>query len=158
MSNQIDSLDQPGAQELLRTAPLLRLAYAGRDGLPRVIPAGFFWDRERVVVCTATSAPKVGALAARPHVALTIDTGATPGDAKQLLIRGTAAIEVVDGVPTEYVAGAKKTMGGGDLEEFEAGVEAMYEQMARIAITPEWARFYDFGAGNLPPFLSRLAS
>jgi nitroimidazol reductase NimA-like FMN-containing flavoprotein (pyridoxamine 5'-phosphate oxidase superfamily) len=104
MSNGISSLDHPNARELLRSAPLLRLAYAGRDGLPRVIPIGFFWDGERIVVCTAPSAPKVDALAERPNVALTIDTGATPGEAKQLLIRGTAAIEVVDGVPPEYIS------------------------------------------------------
>jgi hypothetical protein len=28
--------------------------------------------------------------------------------------------------------------------------------MARITITPSWARFYDFGAGRLPTFLRRL--
>jgi len=28
--------------------------------------------------------------------------------------------------------------------------------MARIAITPSWARFYDFGAGRLPRFLQEL--
>ena len=34
----------------------------------------------------------------------------------------------------------------------------MYEQMARITIEPQWARFYDFGAGRFPAFLSKLAS
>jgi hypothetical protein len=33
----------------------------------------------------------------------------------------------------------------------------MYDRMARIAITPRWARFYDFGAGRLPHFLQVLA-
>jgi hypothetical protein len=33
----------------------------------------------------------------------------------------------------------------------------MYPQMARIAIEPRWARFYDFGAGRIPPFLATLA-
>src|SRR5262245_4706146 len=61
MSNQV-KMDHPGAQELLASAPLLRLAYAGLDGLPRVIPIGFHWDGERVFVCTAPSAPKVAAL------------------------------------------------------------------------------------------------
>jgi hypothetical protein len=36
-------LEQPGAQELLTTAPLLRLAYTGSDGTPRVVPIGFLW-------------------------------------------------------------------------------------------------------------------
>ena len=34
----------------------------------------------------------------------------------------------------------------------------MYPQMARISIEPQWARFYDFGAGRIPSFLSKLAS
>jgi hypothetical protein len=29
--------------------------------------------------------------------------------------------------------------------------------MAHIAIQPRWVRFYDFGAGRLPKFLSDLA-
>ena len=33
----------------------------------------------------------------------------------------------------------------------------MYEQMVRISIEPQWARFYDFGAGRLPTFLTNLA-
>jgi hypothetical protein len=108
-------------------------------------------------VCTAPSAPKVAALTERPNVALTIDTGITPGEAKQLLIRGVAGIEVVDGVPPEYIAGSTKTLSGTDLQEFETQVRGMYDQMARISITPRWARFYDFGTGRLPPFLRKLA-
>jgi Pyridoxamine 5'-phosphate oxidase len=156
MSNEV-KMDHPDAQELLTSAPLLRLAYAGRDGLPRVIPIGFHWDGEQIFVCTAPSAPKVTALTERPNVALTIDTGITPGEAKQLLIRGVAGIEVVDGVPPEYIAGSTKTLSGTDLQEFETQVRGMYDQMARISITPRWARFYDFGTGRLPPFLRKLA-
>jgi hypothetical protein len=33
----------------------------------------------------------------------------------------------------------------------------MYPRMARIAITPGWARYYDFGAGRIPRFLQELA-
>jgi hypothetical protein len=33
----------------------------------------------------------------------------------------------------------------------------MYEQMARIAIAPQWVRYYDFGAGRMPRFLQELA-
>jgi hypothetical protein len=120
------------------------------------VPIGFLWKDERLVVCTAPSAPKVAALTERPNVALTIDTAGTPAGAKQVLIRGTATVEVVDGVPPEYLEAAAKTMNGTDLEEFESRVKGTYEQMARITITPQWARFYDFGAGRLPPFLRRL--
>jgi nitroimidazol reductase NimA-like FMN-containing flavoprotein (pyridoxamine 5'-phosphate oxidase superfamily) len=30
-------------------------------------------------------------------------------------------------------------------------------EQARIAITPTWVRFYDFGAGRMPRFLQELA-
>ena len=32
----------------------------------------------------------------------------------------------------------------------------MYKQMARITIQPQWARYYDFGAGRVPGFLLKL--
>ena len=102
----------------------------------------------------ARPAPKVAALVKQPHVALTIDTMGPP--ARQLLLRGTASIEIVDGVPPEYLAAAAKSTRGDELAAFEANVRALYKQMARITITPSWARFYDFGAGRLPAFLRRL--
>lgn len=157
MSPDLKHLDDPGAQDLLRSDQPLRLAYCGRDGLPRVVPIGFIWKEEKLVVCTAPSAPKVAALNERPNVAVTIDRGNTSATAKQLLIRGTTTIEIVDGVAPEYFAASAKTLSGTDLEGFEAQVESVFEQQARISITPEWARFYDFGAGKLPPFLRRLA-
>jgi hypothetical protein len=30
--------------------------------------------------------------------------------------------------------------------------------MVRISIDPQWARFYDFGAGRLPDFLANLVN
>jgi hypothetical protein len=86
-----------------------------------------------------------------------IDEGISSGDAKQLLIRGTAEVEIVDGVAPEYFEAAAKGESGDDLEGFEEQVRAIFAQQARIAITPEWARFYDFGAGKMPPFLQKLA-
>jgi nitroimidazol reductase NimA-like FMN-containing flavoprotein (pyridoxamine 5'-phosphate oxidase superfamily) len=149
-------LGQAAAQELLATAQLLRLAYNGPDGLPRVIPIGFHWNGERIVVCTATTSPKVRALAARPEVAVTIDGGSTPAEAKSLLVRGVATLETVDGVAEEYLAGARKSMNEEEVAAFAQQVEATYDQMVRISIEPRWARFYDFGAGRLPSFLSEL--
>jgi hypothetical protein len=40
---------------------------------------------------------------------------------------------------------------------FEQLARGMYDQTARIAITPTWVRFYDFGAGRMPRFLQELA-
>jgi hypothetical protein len=151
-------LGQPAARELLESAQLVRLAYNGPDGLPRVIPIGFHWNGEHIVICTATTAPKVRALSSRPEVAVTIDVGSTPSEAKSLLVRGVATVEIVDGIPDEYLAGSRKVLDAEQVETFERQVRSMYEQMARISIEPQWARFYDFGAGRIPSFLSKLAS
>lgn len=153
----IEELSQPGARDLLDSATVLRLAYHGPDGFPRVVPVGFYWDGSEVVICTAPTAPKVAALSSRPEVALTIDLGNTPTDAKALLLRGVASLDIVDGVPDEYIAASRKAMEGEQAAEFERGVRAMYDRMARIAIRPHWARFFDFGAGRMPRFLMELA-
>jgi Pyridoxamine 5'-phosphate oxidase len=147
-------LGHPDAQKLL-SGSLARLAYNGHDGFPRVIPVGFYWTGERIVVCTAPTSPKASALSARPQVALTIDTDDTQG-ARALLVRGLATTETVDGVAPEYIAAAKQSMEPARLAEFERNVRSVYKQMVRISIEPQWARFYDFGAGRLPTFLATL--
>jgi nitroimidazol reductase NimA-like FMN-containing flavoprotein (pyridoxamine 5'-phosphate oxidase superfamily) len=151
-------LGRPGARELLESATLARLAYNGPDGLPRVIPIGFYWNGERIVVCTATTSPKVQALSVHPDVALTIDVGDTPAAAKSLLVRGFASLETVDGVADEYLAGAKKAMDPDLHAVFEGHVRSMYKQQVRISIEPRWARFYDFSVGPVPAFLTKLAA
>jgi nitroimidazol reductase NimA-like FMN-containing flavoprotein (pyridoxamine 5'-phosphate oxidase superfamily) len=103
-----DELSTTGAQELLASPSAAHLAYLGRDGTPRVIPVGFFWTGDRVVISSATTSPKVAALSARPDVALTIDAGDTPDRARALSIRGRANVEIVDGVVEEYLAAARK--------------------------------------------------
>lgn len=151
-----EELEQPGARKLLSSATLLRLAYNGSDGFPRVIPIGYYWNGSQIVVCTAATAPKVKALSSRPNVALTIDLGDTPADARALLVRGLAAVDIVDGVPDEFIAASRKALGTEQVAEFERHVGAMYRQMARISIEPTWARFFDFGAGRIPSFLTAL--
>src|SRR5262245_29484982 len=107
------------AEEILRTATLARLAYDGTDGTPRVIPIGFLWTGDAIVLATHPTAPKHAALRARPRVALTIDT-ASP--TRSVLLRGKAEIDVVDGVAPEYLEAAAKSMEGEDLAAFEASV------------------------------------
>jgi nitroimidazol reductase NimA-like FMN-containing flavoprotein (pyridoxamine 5'-phosphate oxidase superfamily) len=102
---EIDNeLSVTGARELLASTSMARLAYLGTDGTPRVIPIGYFWTGEQVVVSTAATAPKVAALSARPDVALTIDTGDSPEQARALSIRGRASVQIVDGLTEEYLA------------------------------------------------------
>lgn len=141
------------AADILRSDTLARVAYDGTDGTPRVIPMAFLWTGDAVVVATHPTAPKVGALRARPRVALTIDT---PGPARSLLLRGAATIDVVDGPAPEYLEAAAKSMEGEELATFERSVRETYDQMARIRIVPDWARYFDFGAGRFPDFLREL--
>jgi nitroimidazol reductase NimA-like FMN-containing flavoprotein (pyridoxamine 5'-phosphate oxidase superfamily) len=148
-------LGHPGAQELL-DGSAAHLAYNGPDGFPRVIPVGFYWSGERIIVCTATTSPKVKALSSRPNVAVAIETGNSTDAAKSLLVRGVAAMDTVDGVPDEYLAASAKSMEPAQQEEFERNVRSVYKQMVRISIEPQWARFYDYGAGRLPVFLRKL--
>jgi hypothetical protein len=118
-----------------------RLAYLGLDGFPRANPIGFHWNGAEFVLCTVPHAPKVPALKANPKVALTVDTNAFPPNA--LLVRGTAAIDIVDGVPPEYLAASQKRRRTRPVGRLEAQVRAMYKQMARIRITPLWAKLLD---------------
>jgi hypothetical protein len=142
-------------EEILRTATLARLAYNGVDGTPRVIPIGFLWTGLAVVFATHPTAPKFAALRARPRVALTIDT---PSPARSLLLRGEAQIEVLDGPVPEYLEAAAKSMEGEELAAFEEACRETYDRMARISIIPDWARYFDFGAGRFPGFLRELTS
>jgi Pyridoxamine 5'-phosphate oxidase len=135
-------LNKPYSQELLHSNIPVRLAYIGLDGAPRVIPIAFHWNGEQFVVCTPTNAPKVPALQANPKVALTIDTATFPPHI--LLVRGTATVEIVDGVPSDYLEASKKQVGEEGMPAFEEQVRALYQQMARIAITPAWAKLIDF--------------
>jgi hypothetical protein len=142
-------------EEILRTATLARLAYAGVDGTPRVIPIGFLWTGQAVVLATHPTAPKFEALRVRPRVALTIDV-ASP--ARSLLLRGDAEIEVVDGLVPEYLEAAAKSMEGEQFVAFEDACRETYDRMARISIVPDWARYFDFGAGRVPGFLRELTA
>jgi hypothetical protein len=96
----------------------------------------------------------VKALAANPKVALTIDTDAPPYRA--LLVRGTASTEIVDGVPPEYLEASRKGLKDEEqFRAFEAAVRSLYERMARISITPEWAKLLDFQT-RLPSAVEEL--
>ena len=88
-------LAKPISQELLGSSIPARLVYAGVDGAPRVIPIGFWWTGEQVVMATVPKSAKARALRQNPRVALTIDTqGQWPP--RVLLIHDAARVELVD--------------------------------------------------------------
>ncbi|MCP2342076.1 pyridoxamine 5'-phosphate oxidase family protein [Actinomadura rupiterrae] len=146
-------LDRPLSQEML-ARDFTRLAYVATDGTPRVVPVGFHWNGTEIVICTATNAPKLVHLRQNPAVALTIDTEVHPP--KLLLLRGQAELDVVDGIPEEYLAmNGSYQMTPEQRVEWEAGVKALYDGMVRIVITPTWAKLIDFET-TLPSAVQEL--
>src|SRR6185503_19540615 len=140
--NVLHVLNDPVAQELLNSRIPARLAYTGPDGFPRVVPIWFHWNGKKFVLGSAPSAPKVKALARNPKVALTIDEDIYPP--KVLLVRGTASVEVVDGVVPEYCEAARRYLGEEQGRGWEEQARGMFKQMARVSIEPEWVRILDF--------------
>lgn len=145
------------AEELLASTSAAHLAYTAKDGTPRVVPVGCFWTGAEFVISTAETAPKVAALRADPDVAIAMESGGSPGDARALSVRGRVSIEILDGLVPEYVEAARRNMDPESAAEFERRCREMYDRMARIALVPTWARYWDFGSGRMPRFLQELA-
>jgi len=137
-----ETLAKPIAQELLFSDIPARLSYIGVDGDPRVVPVGFWWNGEAIVIATVVRSAKVAALRKHPRVALAVDRAGMPP--RTLLVRGAATVEIVDGVPDEYVAGARKITPAEAMPSWEAGVRALYAQMAVITVTPDHVVLHDF--------------
>jgi nitroimidazol reductase NimA-like FMN-containing flavoprotein (pyridoxamine 5'-phosphate oxidase superfamily) len=153
-SEVIEVLNRPLSRELL-AGGLTRLAYVARDGAPRVIPIGFVWNGSRIVMCTAKNAAKVAALRHDPAVALTMDTEAHPP--KILLVRGRAELDVVAGIPEEFLGmNNAHRMTPEQYTEWEAEVRSLYDGMVRIVVTPTWAKLIDFET-TLPSAVEELA-
>src|SRR3954454_11021561 len=131
-------LARPYAQQLLNGPEPARFAYDGLDGDPRVIPIGFWMDGDRLLIATVPKSAKVAALKKNPKVALTIDTGAFPP--KVLLLRGTAEVEVVPGVPEGYLIAGHKVMTDEQYPAWVEGVKGLYDEMAVIRVTLTWAK------------------
>lgn len=135
-------LDRPLSRELL-ARDLTRLAYVAKDGTPRNVPIAFTWNGSQVVMCTSTNAPKLPSLRRNPMVALTIDTEVHPP--KILLIRGRAELDLVDGIPEEYLQmNGSYTMTAEQRVQWEAEVRDLYDGMVRIVVTPTWVKLIDF--------------
>jgi hypothetical protein len=146
-------LNRPLSQELL-ARDLTRLAFTALDGTPRAIPIGFVWNGSEIVMCTAKNARKLPALRRNPAVALTIDTESHPP--KVLLIRGKAELDVVDGIPDEYMQwNGSYEMTPEQRTEWEAGVRSLYDGMVRIVVAPTWVKLLDFET-TLPTAIEEL--
>ena len=94
-------------------------------------------------MCTTKNAPKLLALRKNSSVALTIDTEVHPP--RILLIRGRAELDVVEGIPDEYLeASGTYQMTAEQRVAWEAEVRSLYDGMVRIVVTPTWAKLIDF--------------
>jgi hypothetical protein len=152
-SETTEVLNRSLSRELLARG-MTRLAYAAKDGTPRAIPIAFTWNGSEIVMCTAKNAAKIPALRSNPAVALTIDTEVHPPQI--LLIRGRAELDVVDGIPEEYLqASGSYPMTPEQRIEWEAGVRSLYDGMVRIVVTPTWAKLIDFET-TLPSAVEEL--
>jgi PPOX class probable F420-dependent enzyme len=135
-------LEHPAAQQLLQSRLPARLAYIARDGTPRVVPMQFHWTGEEVVLSCWPDDPKAAAIRAHPEVALTIDTAEPPF--RVLQIRGTATVELVDGVPAEMAAASIRYMGQEAGQAWVEQAAQLSPQTVRIAIRPSWVDVLDF--------------
>ncbi|MEV3920867.1 pyridoxamine 5'-phosphate oxidase family protein [Actinomadura coerulea] len=153
--HEIDEiLNRPYSQELL-ARDVTRLAYVAKDGTPRNVPIAFTWNGSEIVMCTSRNAPKLAHLRENPMVALTIDTEVHPP--KILLIRGRTELDVVDGIPDEYLQmNGSYEMTAEQRVEWEAEVRSLYDGMVRIVVTPTWAKLIDFET-TLPSAVEELA-
>ena len=145
-------LDDPVAQSLLAAAIPARIAYTAQDGTPRVVPIWFHWTGDELVMAGPPDAPKVDAIRANPDVAVTIDDTVWPY--KVLLLRGTATVEIVDGVALEYRLAARKHFGDAQGDTWADQVGQMMDQTGRIAVRPNWATVLDFET-RFPQALAR---
>ena len=139
-------LNEPVAQELLTAAIPARLAYTWKDGTPRVVPIGFHWNGEDVVMCSPEGAPK-NQVINNSKVAITIDTNVLPF--KVLLIRGTARVTVLQNIPDEYVKACIQLMGPETAQGWFKTLEPLapnIKYFTRIAVKPEWVGILDFQA------------
>jgi PPOX class probable F420-dependent enzyme len=132
-------LDDPVAQELLRSTNLAKLAYIWTDGTPRVVPIWFEWTGQDIVLGTPPTAPKLKALRANPRVSLTIEDNAKD---QALLLRGTATVQMMPTVIAEYAAAARRYMGEEAGNAWVGEVGAIFS--VRIVIRPEWVGVLDF--------------
>ena len=132
----------PVAQRLLASAIPAKLAYVALDGTPRNVPVWFHWNGRAVVIVSLVEAPKMDALRARPHVALSIDGDVMPYEA--LMIRGLAEVEPVNGIPPEYILAAKRYLGKEAGQAWIDQIKALNLKSSRITVTPQWVGLLDF--------------
>jgi len=142
------------AQDLLGSPIIARLGYTWRDGSPRIVPMWFHWTGEDILMGAPPTSPKMKVLAARPHVAVSIDS--TDWPYKWLNLRGTASVQVSPEPFAEYLGMARRYLGDAGGEQFLTALHQTFHGWARIAIRPKDVRILDF-QGRFPSAWSAAA-
>src|SRR5436853_6518414 len=101
-------LRDPVAQQLLQVKGPAHLAYNWRDGTPRVIPMGFHWNGQEIVMATAADAPKTKRLTNGSKGPVSIDRDSSAS--KMLLIRGTVRASTDEGTAPAYAPSIRRLM------------------------------------------------
>jgi hypothetical protein len=115
------------------------------------VPIWFHWTGEEIVLGTPPKAPNLEALPPNSTVALSIDSDTWPY--KVLQTRGTARVEMVDGIASEYEAAAKLYFGEEQGRAWLEQVKSRGARIGRIAIRTEWVAILDFES-RIPSALS----
>ena len=138
----LDLLQEPVAQQLLQAAIPAHFAYQWTDGTPRVVPIGFHWNGEEIVLGTPMEAPKLKALRDGQSVALCIDTETMPY--RVLEIRGTVRMDVVEGIAPEYASMTYRNFGEEAGGAWLTTLAPICPRMTRVFIRPQWVALLDF--------------
>lgn len=139
----VDTMNTDPVVNALLEAPIpARLAYIGRDGAPRAIPVSYLWNGKALVFASPVSWAKVEAIRLHPKVALTVDETVFPP--RGFMARGTASIEIVQGIPQEYIDASRRIVGDEGMPAWEVEVRKNMSEMALISITPTWLKVVDF--------------
>jgi len=142
-SEIVETMNADPTVKGLLAAPIpARLAYIGKNGSPRAIPVSYLWNGKAFVFASPVTWAKVEALRLNPQVALTVDETTFPPRA--FMARGTSSIEIVQGVPQEYVDASRRIVGDELMPSWEAEVRSKIHEMALITITPTWLKIVDF--------------
>ena len=139
----------PVIQTLLDAPIPMRLAYVGLDGHPRSIPVVYLWNGKAFVFASPTGAYKVKAIAAHPEVAFTVDT--TDYTPLIMMVRGTASMEIRQGIPQEYIDAARRIVRD-EMKAWERTVRRNMSEMAVITIVPTHVTVCDFDTRYPPPW------
>jgi hypothetical protein len=132
----------PTVKALLAAPIPARLAYIGKNGAPRAIPVSYLWNGGAFVFASPVTWAKVEALRLNPRVALTVDETTFPPRA--FMARGTSSIDIVQGIPQEYIDASRRIVGDELMPSWEAEVRSKMHEMALITITPTWLKVVDF--------------